>query len=43
LLAPPFILEERHVFDLVEKLNATLEEVLPQRRPKSLDAGSSPA
>jgi hypothetical protein len=43
MLAPPFIFEEQHVFELVEKLNATLEAVLPQGRSKSLDAGSSPA
>jgi adenosylmethionine-8-amino-7-oxononanoate aminotransferase len=29
MIAPPFIIEERHVFELVDKLNKTLEDVLP--------------
>jgi adenosylmethionine-8-amino-7-oxononanoate aminotransferase len=29
MIAPPFIIEERHVFVLVDKLNRTLEDVLP--------------
>ena len=29
MIAPPFIVEERHVFELVEKLNRTLDETLP--------------
>ena len=29
MIAPPFIIEEEHVFELVDKLNRTLEEVLP--------------
>ena len=29
MLAPAFIVEEQHVFELVDKLNRTLEEVLP--------------
>jgi adenosylmethionine-8-amino-7-oxononanoate aminotransferase len=28
MIAPPFIIEERHVFELVEKLNKTLDDVL---------------
>ncbi|HZN26201.1 MAG TPA: aspartate aminotransferase family protein [Burkholderiales bacterium] len=28
MIAPPFIIEERHVFELVDKLNRTLEDVL---------------
>jgi adenosylmethionine-8-amino-7-oxononanoate aminotransferase len=30
MLAPPFIVEERHVFEVVEKLARTLEECLPE-------------
>jgi hypothetical protein len=29
MLAPAFIFEEQHVFELVDKLNRTLEDVLP--------------
>ncbi|MGZ8229033.1 MAG: aspartate aminotransferase family protein [Burkholderiales bacterium] len=29
MIAPPFIIEEEHVFELVEKLDRTLEETLP--------------
>ena len=29
MIAPPFIIEERHVFELVDKLNTTLEQTLP--------------
>jgi adenosylmethionine-8-amino-7-oxononanoate aminotransferase len=29
MIAPPFIVEERHVFELVDKLNKTFDEVLP--------------
>jgi adenosylmethionine-8-amino-7-oxononanoate aminotransferase len=29
MVAPPFIVEERHVFEIVEKLARTLEDVLP--------------
>ena len=29
MIAPPFIIEEEHVFELVDKLNKTLEETLP--------------
>jgi adenosylmethionine-8-amino-7-oxononanoate aminotransferase len=28
MIAPPFIIEERHVFELVDKLNRTLDDVL---------------
>ena len=28
MIAPPFIIEERHVFELVDKLNKTLDDVL---------------
>jgi adenosylmethionine-8-amino-7-oxononanoate aminotransferase len=30
MVAPPFIVEERHVFEIVDTLNRTLEEVLPR-------------
>ncbi|MES2563184.1 MAG: aspartate aminotransferase family protein [Pseudomonadota bacterium] len=30
MIAPPFIFEERHVFELVEKLSRTLDETLPR-------------
>ena len=29
MIAPPFVIEERHVFELVDKLNRTFEDVLP--------------
>ena len=29
MIAPPFIVEEHHVFELIDKLNRTLEETLP--------------
>jgi len=29
MMAPPFIIEEKHVFELVEKLNKTIEDVIP--------------
>ncbi len=29
MIAPPFIFEEQHVFELVDKLNRTLEQTLP--------------
>jgi adenosylmethionine-8-amino-7-oxononanoate aminotransferase len=28
MIAPPFIVEEAHIFEIVEKLNRTLEDVL---------------
>jgi adenosylmethionine-8-amino-7-oxononanoate aminotransferase len=31
MIAPPFIVEERHVFEIVEKLAKTLDETLPAR------------
>jgi adenosylmethionine-8-amino-7-oxononanoate aminotransferase len=30
MLAPPFIFEEQHVFELVDKLAKTLDETLPR-------------
>jgi adenosylmethionine-8-amino-7-oxononanoate aminotransferase len=30
MLAPPFIFQEQHVFELVDKLNKTLDETLPR-------------
>jgi hypothetical protein len=32
MLAPPFMFEEQHVFELVEKLERTFEQVLPRSR-----------
>ena len=29
LIAPPFIVEEQHIFELVDKLNKTFEDILP--------------
>ena len=29
MIAPPSVIEERHVFELVDKLNRTFEDVLP--------------
>ena len=28
MIAPPFIFEEKHVFELIDKLNRTFEETL---------------